>query len=226
MYRLAVAISDASSSTTDDATLAQSSPAPSGRLAVLSAYALAASAIPLPFLPDRLVRRVRGALVHDVGSRHGLSFTSDARELLANPGSPDRHALVNAAENVFRMLVRRFVAPLGALSAAARGVEVYAFGLLLERYVREVRPRGAVRVHLEEARAVRDAIDRAVVRAVSPTLGPAPTTETAGVEDLRDEMTRWIDAALLTSASVPSYVERRHEAAFDEIVAETGLGRG
>ena len=44
--------------------------------------------------------------------------------------------------------------------------------------------------------------------------------------DLRDELTRWIDAALLTSASVPSYVERRLEAAFDEIVRETGLGRG
>ncbi len=216
----------ATSDAPHDATLAHASPAPSGRLAVLTAYALAASAIPLPFVPDRLVRRVRGALVHDVGSRHGLSFTSDARDLLANPGSSDRHALVNAAENVARALVRRFVAPLGVLSAAARALEVYAFGLLLERYVRDVRPRGAVRVHLEEARTIRDAIDRAVVRAVSPALGAAQTTESAGIEDLRDELTRWIDAALLTSASVPSYVERRLEAAFDEIVRETGLGRG
>jgi hypothetical protein len=223
VYGLAVANPEARSNV---ATLAEAAPAPSGRLAVLSAYALAASAIPLPFLPDRLVRRVRGALVHDIGSRHGLSFTSDARELLANPGAPDRHALVNAAENVASALLRRFVVPLGVLSAAARGVEVYAFGLLLERYVRDVRPRGAVRVHRDEARDVRDAIDRAVVRAVSPTLGPAATTETAGVEDLRDELTRWIDAALLTSASVPSYVERRLEAAFDEIVRETGIGHG
>jgi hypothetical protein len=47
------------------------------------------------------------------------------------------------------------------------------------------------------------------------------------VEDLRDEFTRWIDALLLTSAALPSYLERRLEAAFDEIVEQTpGLKNG
>jgi hypothetical protein len=76
-------------------------------------------------------------------------------------------------------------------------------------------------MHLEEARLVRDAIDRAVLRALSPALRPSETTQGEGVEDLRDELTRWIDALLLTSAALPSYLERRLEAAFDEIVAQT-----
>ena len=41
-----------------------------------------------------------------------------------------------------------------------------------------------------------------------------------GVEDLRDEFTRWIDAALLTAAGLPGYLERRLDAAFDAVVAE------
>jgi hypothetical protein len=48
---------------------------------------------------------------------------------------------------------------------------------------------------------------------------------TDGLEDLRDELTRWIDAALLTSAALPSYLERRLEAAFDEVVRETAGSR-
>jgi hypothetical protein len=37
---------------------------------------------------------------------------------------------------------------------------------------------------------------------------------------VRDEWTRWTDAALLTTAALPSYVERRLEAAFDQVMAE------
>jgi hypothetical protein len=75
-------------------------------------------------------------------------------------------------------------------------------------------------MHLEEARLVRDAIDRSILRALSPALRPAQTTMSEGVEDLRDEFTRWIDAVLLTSAALPSYLERRLESAFDEVIAE------
>ena len=55
----------------------------SGRLAILTGLSLAASAIPVPFLPDRVVSRIRGAIAQDVASRHGLSITSDARRILA-----------------------------------------------------------------------------------------------------------------------------------------------
>jgi hypothetical protein len=119
-----------------------------------------------------------------------------------------------------RQLLRQ-LRPLGVLSAAARGLEMFALGLLLERYVTRVRTTRAVRIHQEEARLVRTAIDRAVVRAFSPSLRPQTTTLNEGVEDLRDEFTRWLDALVLTSAALPGYLERRLETAFDEVVAQT-----
>jgi hypothetical protein len=193
---------------------------PTGRLAVMTAYAIAATAIPLPFVPDRVLQRVRGAVVHDAAARHGLSLTSDARDVLAEPDSETRTRIVRAAESVARQLLRR-LRPLGVLTAASRGIELYSLGLLLERYLSRVRVQGAVRMHLEEARLVRDAIDRAVVRALSPSLRPTLTVMGESHEDLRDEFTRWIDAVLLTTAALPSYLERRLEAAFDEVVAQT-----
>ncbi len=191
----------------------------SGRLAVMTAYAMAASAIPVPFLPSRLLTRVRGAVVHDVVSRHGLSLTSDARDALSSPDSDRRTRLVRAAETVARQILKR-VGPLAFLSTASRGLELYALGFLLERYIVKNRKTSAVRVHAEEARKVRDAIDRAVLRAFSPNLRPSAGILESGMEDLRDELTRWVDAALLTTATLPSYVERRLEAAFDEVTAE------
>jgi hypothetical protein len=214
------------STATSTVALSPTSSPPAGRLAVMTAYAVAATAIPIPFLPDRVIVMVRGAVVHDVTSRHGLSLTSDARAVLAEPDSEVRARVLHAAESVARRLLRR-LRPLGVLTAASRGVELYALGLLLERYIAEIRVEVAVRMHLEEARLVRDAIDRSILRALSPALRPSSVTQGAGVEDLRDELTRWIDALLLTSAALPSYLERRLEAAFDEIVSQTpGLKNG
>lgn len=198
---------------------------PTGQLAVLTAYAIAANAIPIPFVPERVLVRVRGAVVHHVTSRHGLSLTSDARNILADPGSDQRKLLVRAAEGVARQLLRR-LGPINALTSASRGLEVYALGHLLDRYLREARPSATVRMHLEEAQKVREAIDKAVIRTLSPTLRPNETTVGSSHEDLRDELTRWVDAVLLTSAALPSYVERRLEAAFDQVAAEAGLRDG
>lgn len=193
--------------------------APSGRLAVLSAYAIAANAIPLPFVPDRLLSRVRGAVVQDVASRHGISLTADARKILADPSSDQRTALVRVAEGLVRQLLRRF-GPLGTVTAVSRGLEVYALGHLLDRYLRDARPSAKVRMPLEEAQKVREAIDKAMIRSLSPTLQPHETTIGSSPEDLRDEITRWVDTALLTSATLPSYMERRLEAAFDQVLTE------
>jgi hypothetical protein len=206
--------------------LSPSQTPPTGRLAVMTAYAIAATAIPIPFVPDRVLARVRGAVAHDIAARHGLSLTTDARAVFAEADSETRTRIVRAAESVARQLLRR-LRPLGVLTAASRGLELYALGHLLERYVTKKRASGAVRLHFEEARQVRDAIDHAVLRAFSPALKPATETHNTGVEDLRDEFTRWIDAFILTSAALPSYLERRLDAAFDEIVAQTpGLRDG
>jgi hypothetical protein len=192
---------------------------PTGRLAVLSAFAIAATAVPIPFLPDRVVSRVRGAVVHDVVSRHGRSITTDARDLLANPDSPQRTAISRVAETVARQLLKR-VWPIAALTTAVRGFEVYALGHLFDRYMTNVRQAGTVRIHAEEARRLRELIDRSMLRAISPMLRPNDTTVAPGLEDLRDELTRWFDSALLTAAALPSYLERRLDAAFDEVARE------
>src|SRR6202008_3528231 len=48
------------------------SPVERSRLGVYAAIGASAGAVPLPWIPDVLVRRVRGALVHDVAVRPGL----------------------------------------------------------------------------------------------------------------------------------------------------------
>ena len=65
------------------------SPVERGRLGVYAALGASVGAVPLPWLPDSLVRRVRGAVVHDVAVRHGLSLTREAREVLSEPAGPD-----------------------------------------------------------------------------------------------------------------------------------------
>src|SRR5262245_66319129 len=102
-------------------------PASSGRLAVLTAYAIAANAIPIPFLPDRVLLRIRGAIVQDVVSRYGISVTSDARKILADPSADQRRLLVRAAEGVARQLLKR-VGPIGVITTIPSGPEVYALG--------------------------------------------------------------------------------------------------
>ncbi|WP_233561423.1 MULTISPECIES: hypothetical protein [Sorangium] len=188
-----------------------------GRLAVLTAFAVGASWIPVPVLPDRMLLRIRGAIAQDTVARHGLSLTTDARTLLAQPGA-EQTPIRKAAQLVTKEVLRR-LNPALALAAAARGLEVYALGHLLNRYITRFRRTSAVRIHADEARWIRDAIERAVRRSLSPSLRPDATVLPSGAEDLRDEFTRWIDAFLLAGAAVPEYIERRLDAAFDEIAA-------
>lgn len=200
--------------------------APSGRLAVLSAASMGALALPLPVLPERVVGRLRGALAHDVAARYGLSMTNDARKILADPArmaGPN-----NLARSALEMLGRTLLSrgPLGALTSLAGGLEVYAFGHLLDRYLSQVRTTQAVRIGIDEAKHIRQLIDRSVLRVFSPYLRPASFSMQDVVDDLRDEFTRWVDTAILTSASLPSYFERRLEAAFDEVAAEHQDERG
>jgi hypothetical protein len=215
-------------STEAEATVVHSPPAPtSGRLAILTGLSVAASAIPIPFLPDRVVVQIRGAIAQDVASRHGLSLTTDARNAFAQAGgeSPVR-TVVRKGIGILSKTVLKRLGPLAALSTAATGVEVFALGLLFDHYIKRHRSAAAVRINAEEAREIRDRIDRAIVRALSPALRPEPMPLLPGVEDLRDEFTRWIDTALLFGASFPSYVERRLLAAFDELMISSSQSSG
>lgn len=192
---------------------------PPGRLGLLTAFAVAASAVPVPIVPDRIVDRVRGAIAHDTASRHGLSLTTEARAVLAAPGSIDRAMALKALEAVITTVLRR-LGPLGAAVFVARGLETFALGHLFDRYLSSHRDERGVRIQADEARHVRTLIDRALLRAFSPTLRPAIATLPGPIEDVRDEWTRWTDMFLLTTATLPSYVERRLEAAFDQVLAE------
>lgn len=200
--------------------------APTGRLMMLSAASMGALALPLPIVPERMVGRLRGALAHDIAARYGLSMTADARKILADAS---RHAgPQNVARTTLEMIGRTLLSrgPLGALTSLAGGLEVYAFGHLFERYLARVRTTQAVRIGIDEAKLIRQLIDRSVLRLMSPYLKPASITMQDVIEDLRDEYTRWVDTAILTSASLPSYLERRIEAAFDEVAAEHQDERG
>lgn len=189
-----------------------------GRLAVLTGLSLAASAIPIPFLPDRAVAQIRGALAHDVAARHGLSLTSDARSALAatSAESPVRAVVKNAIGILSKTILKK-LGPVAVLSTASSGVEVYALGVLLEHYIEHRRSSSAVRINAEEAREVRHHIDKAILRAFSPALRPRDVPLLPGTEDLRDELTRYVDTAILFGASLPSYIERRLISAFDAV---------
>jgi hypothetical protein len=197
-----------------------------GRLGMLTGAALLAGTLPLPVLPDRMLLHLRGAVAHDTAARHAVSLATDARQTLAQPSSSDRMRAVlrRGFELLVRQVLRR-LGPLAPLSAAARAFEVYALGHLLDRYLRRVRRQPSLRMQQAEAAKVRLAIDEAVIRAFYPSTRPQPLHLAGSAEDLRDEFTRWVDTLLLAGATLPSYLERRLEAAFDEVAARMpGLG--
>src|SRR5258708_28196730 len=90
--------------------LTVSSPVDGTRLGVYAALGASVAAVPLPWIPDALVRRVRGALVHDIAVRHGLSLTGDARDALAEPSGLERPR--GAVSQVMRFLGVQLAAPL------------------------------------------------------------------------------------------------------------------
>jgi hypothetical protein len=199
-----------------------------GRLATLALVGGAAGSVPLPLVTWGILRRVKGAVAHDIASRHGLSLTPEARDVLSAPmGGRRPSALLSTVAFVAKRVVGR-LGPLGVVPPVSAWLEVYALGLLFDRYVERVRTGSAVRIDVVEARKLRDAIDQSIRRAFSlrtqPSAG-APVVESP--EDARDPATRLFDGILLGLAAVPSAAQRRLEAAFDDIVGSVeGFGRG
>lgn len=189
---------------------------------MLGGLAALADAIPLPFLPDRLVAQVRGSVAQEIASRHGIVLVTDARAHLARPtAEKDAKALRRALDFIVRRVLRRV--GLGPVGPALRGFEVYALGILFDRYLRGERTADGPRIYTEEARSTRALIDRAVSLALSPSFRPSHESVTDETEDLRDEWTRRLDTLLLASASLPAYLRARLEAAFDEERARPAL---
>jgi len=191
-----------------------------GRLGTYSALGAAAAAIPIPILPGSLALRVRGALVHDVCARHGLSITPEARRVLA------KHGLAEGPEGFFgaalRFATTRVFArlgPLGVLPPIRSALLTYAIGHLLSRYL-AARSDPSVRIDVDEARRVRRAIERAIGAAIG-TAAPGERDIGSAPEELRDPLTQATDGLLAAVASLPGNLVRRLEAAFDEAIGSS-----
>jgi len=193
-----------------------------GRIGVYAALGASIGALPLPWLPDSLVRRVRGALVHDVAVRHGVSLSNDARDVLCEPAGPDGpRGLVAQAIRFFgfrlagRVLTR--IGPIGFLWPVRNALQTWALGHLFDRYLEVGRAERAVRIDAGEARRVRQAVDGAVVRAL--TVDAPVAEEPTVIDDQRDAATAFIDGLLGLAAGIPARLVVRLDAAFDDLLA-------
>jgi len=196
-------------------------PVGGSRLAVYVALGASAGALPVPWLPDSLLRGVRGALAHDVAVAHGLSLTREARAIFSEPSGRDgpRGIAAQALGYLGLRLALRALAGLGPIAAiwpAREALRTFALGHLLHRYLDVGRTERAVRIDAEEARVVRRAIDRAFARAI--TVRSSRSEAPAVIDDQRDAMTVLLDWAIGLAAGVPEQLLRRLDAAFDELL--------
>ena len=203
-------------------TTVRTRPVDRGRLGVYAAIGASVGTIPIPWLPDAFARRVRGALVHDVAARHGLSLTREARDLLAEPSGPDGpRGLLTQAVRFFgaRIALRALTSfgPFAVVWPLRSALGTYLLGHLFDRYLDLARTERAVRIDVEEARRVRLAIDGAVVRALTVVTPSAP--EPSIVDDQREAAAVVVDALLGLAAGLPARVMLRLETAFDELLS-------
>jgi hypothetical protein len=193
-----------------------------GRLGVYAAIGATVGAVPLPWVPDSLVRRVRGAVAHDVAVRHGVSLTSEARDVLCEPSGPDgpRGVLAQTLSFVgvrLALRVLKRIGPVRMVWPLRNAVQTYVLGRLFDRYLQHGRTERAVRVDAGEARRVRQAIDGALARAL--TVEPPAASEPTAIDDQRDATTAFVDTMLSLAAGTPGRLMGRLDAAFDDLLA-------
>jgi hypothetical protein len=194
--------------------------APIGQFGAFALLGAAAGTVPLPWVPDALARRLRGALVQDITARHGLALTPAARLALSDPGGAKkkRSPFGEALRFLSRKLLVRF-GPLALWSPVRAGIETYVLGHLLDRYVSRWRKVVGARMEVAEARMVREAIERAVVRVASPEMELDWPALPLAPEDSRDELTQAVDGLLRATTTVPSWLLHRLDAAFDDALS-------
>jgi uncharacterized protein (DUF697 family) len=191
-----------------------------GRLGTYTVLGAACGIVPLPWIPDATVRRVRGALVHDLTSRYGLSLTPEARTLLVEPNGTEgpRGFLNQGVRFAVTKVLGRF-GPLAVIPPVRSALGTYVLGHLLQRYLETARTARSIRIDVEEARRVRRAIDQALVYALTTEARPSREDQPSAVEDLREHGEQVVDGVLISIASMPGWLVRRLEAAFDEVLS-------
>jgi hypothetical protein len=190
------------------------------RLGTYTMLGAASGVVPLPWIPDALVRRVRGALVHDLTARHGLSLAPDARAALveADTGEKAKSYIQQGVTFAATRLLGRF-GPFAMLGPVRTALGTFVLGHLLERYLDMARVIRSVRIDVEEARRVRRAIDQSLIFALSTEGKGSREDPPFAPEDLRDQTTQIVDGVFISIASAPGWLVRRLEAAFDETLA-------
>ncbi len=189
------------------------------RIGVYTTLGTLTGIVPLPWLPDAVVRRIRGTLAHEVASRHGLSLTPEARRILSSTSGVEgprglfQEAFVFASSKV----LRRF-GPVAFVAPLRFGVSTFLLGHLLQRYLESARTDRSIRVDAEEARRVRRALDQAMLYAFTVEAPGPDDAAPRPPEDLRDATTQILDGLLIGLANVPSWLLRRVESSFDELV--------
>jgi len=190
-----------------------------GRLGTYTVLGAVCGVVPLPWIPDATVRRVRGALVHDLTSRHGLSLTHEARTVLVEPNGTEgpRGFLKQGATFAISRVLGR-VGPFAFIPPVRSALGTYVLGHLLQRYLETARTVRAVRIDVEEARRVRRAIDQALIYALTTEAKASREDAPYAPEDLREGSEQLVDGVLISIASMPGWLVRRLDAAFDEVL--------
>ena len=193
-----------------------------GRLGTYTALGAVAGTVPLPWVPDVVARRIRGALAHDVAARHGLSLSPEARKVLAEPSGVEgpRGFAGQAAQYIVGKVLSR-VGPLGLLAPLRNAAQTFILGHLMHRYLNGTREERSVRIDVDEARRLRRAMDQAILAAITSDVHAEPEGVGHAPEDLRDQVTVLTDGLIIGAASMPSWLVRRLEAAFDEVMPRT-----
>lgn len=191
-----------------------------GRLGTYTVLGAVCGIVPLPWVPDATVRRVRGALVHDLTSRHGLSLTHEARTILVEPNGTEgpRGFLKQGATFAISRVLGR-IGPFALIPPVRSALGTYVLGHLLQRYLETARTVRAVRIDVEEARRVRRAIDQALIYALTTEARGSREDPPFAPEDLRNNGEQIVDGVLVSIASMPGWLVRRLDAAFDEVLS-------
>lgn len=191
-----------------------------GRLGTYTILGAACGVVPLPWIPDATVRRVRGALVHDLTARHGLSLTPEARNVLVEPAGTEgpRGFVSQGMKFAVTRVLGRF-GPFALISPVRSAMGTFVLGHLLTRYLEIARTQRSVRIDVEEARRVRRAIDQAMLYALTTEARPSREDPPFPPEDLREPNEQLVDGVLISIANMPGWLVRRLDAAFDEVLA-------
>jgi uncharacterized protein (DUF697 family) len=202
------------------------------RITVFALAGALAGIVPLPVVPRRIVRAIRGAMAFDVSSAHGLALTPEAREILSETSAAGFAPPL--AKDALAWVARKALARFGPYATAVAPVKVAletaAFGRLFERYLTKYRaagPRGrVVRIDGEEALAIRRVLDRAVERAIRPGLPADAEGLVDPPEDHRGSLQRTIDTAMINAARLPEWIATRLDAALDDVMSAMRDGDG